>query len=130
MARILVTTLFIGYLISMFVSTHLPTATVAPTVDVIGDKRVHLLSFAVLSFLCVLTLWMWRKTLSAPQLLCWGIAAVTAYAIFDETTQPLFGRNFEWMDLFADVYGLCLGGSSALIAIRYFITPQQIESVR
>jgi len=129
MIRKLVTTLFIGYLISMYISTHVPTASVAPAVDAIGDKRVHLLSFAILEFLLILTLWLWNQPRSNAQRLAWGLLAGAAYAIFDETTQPFFGRSFEWMDLNSDLVGLALGGCLAMFAIPYLTRPKEIKPI-
>lgn len=32
-----------------------------------------------------------------------------AFAVFDETTQPMFSRVFDWLDLAADALGVLLG---------------------
>lgn len=113
----------------MFISTHVPTASVAPAVDAIGDKRVHLLSFAVLEFLFIMTLWSWNQPRSNAQRLAWGLIAGVAYAIFDETSQPFFGRSFEWMDLNSDFVGLALGGCIAFFTIQNLARPKESKPV-
>ncbi len=41
---------------------------------------------------------------------CVGIfAAVTAFGLFDEATQPLTGRDFDWFDWLADSVGAFAG---------------------
>jgi VanZ family protein len=40
------------------------------------------------------------------------------YAVFDETTQPMFSRVFDWLDLAADTAGVLLGLGLIVVARR------------
>lgn len=76
------------------------------------DKLVHFTAYGVLAGLAVYALGKWLasrgRTLSA-----WHAAAIlatiVAYGLLDEFTQPLTGRDFEWLDWAADTGGAACG---------------------
>ncbi len=49
-------------------------------------------------------------------------ACLLAYALFDELTQELVGRSFEWSDFFADAAGAVAGILVAAIWYRWRAT--------
>ena len=115
MLRKLIYAATIAYLVFMFTMTHLPKATVSEPVDAIGDKKLHLLAYAVLGFLLSLSLYSWGIR-SFTGILWLMLLAGMCYAYLDEATQPTFGRDFELMDLVADYGGLLAGFTAFTIA--------------
>lgn len=99
-----------------FTGTHFPHAQV-PGGFSWGDKVVHGTMFFVLASLL---LWAlpdhlrprWRRVT-----LVLGVLLV--YAIFDETTQPMFGRDRDFLDGMADMAG------ATLASIVFFFLPRR-----
>lgn len=83
-----------------FLLTHLPPSSVPSAVSSI-DKLAHGGGYFVLGFLLHRKLKRWLPTLFL----------LFVYSFFDELTQPLIGRSFEWVDLLADGLGGALGVS-------------------
>ena len=90
------------------------------------DKLIH---FAAYTILTLLAFWaaasyprirghLSRSLFSAIGLIL--LAALLAWGLIDEATQPLFGRSFQWNDYAANAIGICAGASAiaAAIALR------------
>src|SRR3954471_4734851 len=90
--------LLVAYWGFALVMTHIPHP--PPLGPQVSDKLIHFLAYGLLSGLLFLTLWMWRPALRYLPLVVLGI--VMAYAAFDELTQPIFGRDCEFLDWAAD----------------------------
>jgi len=81
-----------------FLLTHLPPPSVPSAVSNF-DKLAHGLGYFCLAFLVQLK---GHVTLK-------GLLLILVYAFFDELTQPLMGRSFEFSDLLSDAIGSALG---------------------
>ncbi len=90
-----------------FLVTHLPPPPKSAPM-VLNDKLLHFIGFAVIGILTVWRLGEYRQRLS-PALLAGYFAALAAYGLFDELTQELVGRTFEWGDWIADLLGAACG---------------------
>lgn len=104
-----------SYWISMYVGTHLPRLPQAIAGQ--SDKLMHVGAYAGLAFL--LALWNGsRGSLSMRRIgSLWLLVA--GYGVFDEVTQPLFGRYAEFFDWTADIVGAAIGlGTGWLVADR------------
>lgn len=98
----------------MLVLTHLPE--IPKEYDSgLGDKSEHLIGYMLLSVGLGLSLSASQGPLGWRRL-AMIIAIAATYGAFDETTQPLFGRNCDWYDWVADLQG-CLLGIVAALAI-------------
>ena len=103
-----------AYWLSMLVLTHLPE--IPKEYDSgLGDKSEHLIGYMLLSVGLGLCLSVCRGPLGWRQL-AMIIGIVGIYGAFDESTQPLFGRNCDWYDWLADLRG-CLMGVLAVLGI-------------
>ena len=73
-----------------------------------GGAREHTLGVGVIALLV---------TLCYPRSWAWilGLGAVASLAT--EIVQPYFGRNSQWSDLAADLVGLVIGVSAALLLV-------------
>jgi VanZ family protein len=80
-----------------------------------SDKVVHVVAFAVLSFLFALA-WSLRRPFGWQQFLA-VLAILAAYAAFDEATQPLVQRTADRYDWIADLSG-ALGGLAIFAGAR------------
>ena len=82
------------------------------------DKLVHFTAYGILAALAVYVL---GKLLASRGrgLTGWHAAAiwavVVAYGLLDEFTQPLTGRDFEWLDWAADIGGAACGMLIAMV---------------
>jgi VanZ family protein len=86
----------VPYWVLCFILTHLPPSRALP--EVAGtDKLLHFSGYSLLGFL----LYSFLPLKTLPVLMI--------YSLFDESTQPYFGRDFEWLDLLADNLGGLLG---------------------
>lgn len=111
MKRLSPRTLLAVYWTAAFVVTHLPPFLPKDEDDgpdpLVGpDKVVHFVGFAILAWLLVRVLperWplAWRNAATV------GICA--AYGVFDELTQPPFGRTADANDFLADMLGVAAG---------------------
>ena len=94
-----------------FVVTHVPPLLPRDDDDgpepLIGaDKVVHLIGFAALAFLLANVLGR-RFGRGTATLMTLAIGAI--YGVFDEVTQPMFGRTADPFDWVADLIGLAIG---------------------
>jgi len=108
------------YFAAMFLVTHGPLseiqAEIQPMVWILPwDKSIHAAMYGGGAFLCTLLL-----MVSSPMLWpsgffrrrrSWGLLGLglAVYALLDEVTQPVLGRQFEWFDWTADLAGI-VGG--------------------
>lgn len=90
-----------------FLFTHLPPSSVPSAVSSI-DKLAHGGGYFVLGFLLFCNLKRWLPALSI----------LFVYGVFDELTQPLIGRTFEWVDLLADGLG---GAAGVILGMKTFL---------
>ncbi len=96
-----------------YTATHIPAERV-PDLHA-SDKTMHAVGYFVLAAGFLLTLRLYRKPLATRVIWCGVIFA--CYALFDELTQELVGRSFEWLDIAAD-----LAGAAAAISLDAIIT--------
>lgn len=100
---------FVGCTAALLVATHWPGLAVKGPISR-TDLVIHVCVFAAWAFLLGLTGWVkpWRLVLVG-----------VCFAVFDETTQPLFSRVFDWSDLGADIAGVLVGsGVFSLLFVR------------
>src|SRR3954462_7967186 len=104
--RRVLASLLVAYWGFALVMTHIPHP--PPIGPQVSDKLIHFLAYGLLSGLLFLTLWMWRPGWRYLPLVVLGM--IIAYAAFDELTQPIFGRDCEFLDWVAD-------SSAAVVAV-------------
>lgn len=85
-----------------------------------ADKVFHLLAFFGLTGLW-LTLLRDGKTIARHVAIC--VLAVTSYAVFDEVSQPMFGRNMDILDWVADMTGMLLTATSYVVVNHLSVPP-------
>ena len=106
--RMLSTTILACYWLAMFLGTHWPNFKLEQYPQN-TDKVLHLSAYAGLSFLIAVRLSLKRDLRLSDSL--WILAAIVGYSIFDEVTQPPFGRTCDFFDAVADwvggIFGLC-----------------------
>ena len=105
----------VGYVTLHVVGTHIPPGWFpdAPGIEMhVSDKLIHFLSYTGMTLAllaALLTIGKIRRVLLAAKtwwllpVLCLSLAA---FGLFDELTQPLVGRNFDWFDWLANVAGI------------------------
>ncbi len=103
-----------GYWLIMFTGTHWPHVSLEryPTNF---DKVLHFTGYAVFGFL--ITVWISARRKFGLRQFAAGFGVIFAYAIFDEVTQPYFGRDCEFGDMVADWCG-GLSGMAAFSLLR------------
>src|SRR5258705_714639 len=104
--RRVLTSVLVAYWVFALGMTHIPHP--PPLGPVTSDKLAHFLAYGLLTGLLFLALWNWRPGWRYLPLIVLGI--VVAYAAFDELTQPIFGRDCEFLDWVAD-------SSAAVVAV-------------
>lgn len=101
-----------AYWCVLFLATHWPNPFPPGGTPKYPDKLVHFSAYAFLAFLGVFAL-AWVRTEGRERVSVWRslgvLAIVIAYGFFDELTQPLTGRDFEWLDWAADCAGASCG---------------------
>ena len=97
------------------VATHLPPSRM-PKESLVNDKLIHFSVFCVLGMLAAWRFIVERKPPRIRIICCWFLV-FAAYAMVDETTQPLVGRTFEWLDLAADTLGALAGLVAATLIL-------------
>jgi VanZ family protein len=124
----LATAVLACYWLAMFTGTHWPNFSLVRYPQN-TDKLLHFSAYAGLSFLLALRLALKRASaagewLRLPALAMrdtlWIMALIVGYSIFDEVTQPYFGRTCDFFDALAD----WIGGSFGLgvfAAIRWML---------
>jgi VanZ family protein len=122
--RRLATIALAGYWLVMFTGTHWPNLSLAAYPEN-TDKALHLTGYAGFGFL--LALWfsvrptnqgsrpLGRAFLPLKDCL-WILAVVVGYSIFDEVSQPPFGRTCDFWDAVADWGGGLIGVGAFTLA--------------
>ncbi len=108
-ARLLVRIAWIFYTLALLTATHWPGLVVHGPVNW-TDKIIHCGVFFVWTML------LYGAGLVAAGGVCacgrrrliWTAVAGMGFAVFDETTQPMFSRVFDLLDLAADCLGVLL----------------------
>jgi len=100
-----------GYWLLLVLATHWPNPWSSGSGPRYPDKLVHLAAYTVLAFLVVpvvrrLTTGN-KDRVRVAHVISW--VAVAAIGLLDEATQPLTGRDFEWLDWLADSAGAACG---------------------
>ena len=90
------------YWLIMFTGTHWPHVNLQ-SYPTNFDKVLHFTGYAVFGFL--IALWVSTRRKFGLREFAAGFAVIFAYAIFDEVTQPYFGRDCEFGDMLADWCG-------------------------
>jgi VanZ family protein len=129
------------YVALCFAATHLPVPDVSVPQSLLGvpiDKIAHFSMYSLLGFLLSWMLSM--RTVADEQTASrtWFhsllvLTIVGLYGMFDETTQPAFGRTFDMLDWTADMIGAVCGILAFLAARRllrhYFPVPEPLPTV-
>ena len=97
--------------------THLPPSRV-PGGGWINDKVMHLAGYTGLGLATLWALAMLSRRIVGGGVFFGAWLGMLGYALFDEVTQPMVGRSFEWGDLAADAAGAMVGLSLALLLVR------------
>jgi VanZ family protein len=99
---------FVVYTLALLTATHWPGLQIQGPVNR-SDLYIHFMVFSAWAVLLGFSGLVGR---SPSRLLVIGLA----FAILDETTQPLFRRQFDWADLAANAGGILMGtlGMAAL----------------
>lgn len=111
------TALWAVCLMCAFIATHMPPPP-RPAPMIINDKILHFVGFGVLGLLTAWRLGEGQRRITLSLLLGWYLFLVL-YGIFDEGTQELVGRSFEWSDWLADCVGGLVGMLVCLACMRY-----------
>ncbi|HEX4070088.1 MAG TPA: VanZ family protein [Planctomycetaceae bacterium] len=113
----LATAVLACYWLAMFTGTHWPNFSLERYPQN-TDKLLHFSAYAGLSFLIALRLACKRaraagELLRLPSLAArdalWIMAVIVGYSVFDEVTQPYFGRTCDFFDALADWIGGSFG---------------------
>jgi VanZ family protein len=101
-----------GYWLLLALVTHWPNPWPRGKAPAYPDKLVHFAAYVVLAFFA-LPVVAGLASASDPRGLrrCFlmTFVALSSYGLLDETTQPLTGRDFEWLDWLADSLGVFCG---------------------
>lgn len=115
--RTFATVALVGYWLVMFTGTHWPNLSLASYPEN-TDKFLHLTGYSGFGFLLGLRFSLRRKKLDAKSRsraflsvkdVLWIAGIVVGYSIFDEISQPPFGRTCDPMDAVADWIGGAIG---------------------
>ena len=99
----------LGFWLLLVALTHFPNPYPERGEPQHFDKVVHFTLYGVLAALAIRTLTL-RAERGSAIVRCLGVlAAVIAFGLFDEATQPLTGRDFDWYDWLADSLGALAG---------------------
>lgn len=102
--------LFAGAVLGVTVLSVLPM----PQVDGLeSDKINHLIAYAALAFLLVLSLPRDRRL---PRGFWVGLLSLLLYGVVMEVVQHYIGREFDLMDMVANAVGVLLGAGAGLLA--------------
>ncbi len=104
---------FVLYTVALLVATHWPGAVVHGPIE-----RTDLLVHGGVFFVWTCLLWSTRWVGVGTGLggcgclkrrLVWTCVCGLVFAVFDETTQPIFSRVFDVFDVLADWFGVLMG---------------------
>ena len=103
------------YWLALLTATHWPHKFPAEAKPFLSpDKLLHFSAYAGLAFIMAMLFGLRRAERGLRPAGSWlkalGVCLiVSAAGLFDEITQPLMNRDFEWYDWFADTAGSLLG---------------------
>ncbi len=100
------------YWLIMFTGTHWPHVNLE-SYPTNFDKVLHFTGYAVFGFL--IAVWTSTRRKFGLREFAAGFGVIFAYAIFDEVTQPYFGRDCEFVDMLADWCGGTTGMAAFLL---------------
>ncbi|MFG0244932.1 MAG: VanZ family protein [Phycisphaerales bacterium JB052] len=106
---------FAIYSAALLTATHWPGLSVSGPIDR-TDLIIH--AGALCIWTCLFYLARFVGGTCPTRRLIWAGVAGICFAAFDETTQPLFRRVFDWWDLLADSVGVLIGLSLIVGARR------------
>ena len=96
-----------GYTALLVTATHWPGMVINGPIDR-TDLVIHVGAFSTWASLFSLADFFGSCSCGKRRLV-WTLVCGLCFAVFDETTQPLFDRQFDWWDLGADCVGVLLG---------------------
>jgi len=98
-----------AYAVVLVMTTHIPRLHVpfGIATPLPADKLLHFAAYGVLGFLVGLI--SAEARLNPRRIFPRALAVIAAFALLDETTQPIFGRATEPFDWVADLMGACAG---------------------
>ena len=97
---------FVLYTTALLTATHWPGFSVSGPIDR-TDLVIHCGAFCIWACLFYLARFV-GGTCPTRRLIWTGVVGI-CFAAFDESTQPLFQRVFDWWDLLADCVGMLFG---------------------
>jgi VanZ family protein len=112
--RLAASMVLIVYWLIMFTGTHWPHVSLEGYPSNF-DKVLHFTGYAGFGFL--IAVWVSTKRPFGRRDFAAAFAVIFAYAIFDEVTQPYFGRDCEFLDMVADWIG-GLSGLGVFLVLR------------
>jgi len=105
---------FILYTLALITATHWPGLAVKGPFSRI-DLVIHCGAFGLWTLLLGGTGWIKSSCCVRRKALVVGLVGI-AFGWIDETTQPLFSRVFDWLDIAADMTG-AIGASLVLLIV-------------
>lgn len=105
---------FVVYTLALLTATHWPRLQIQGPVNR-SDLYIHFMVFSAWTVLLGFSGLVGR---SPGRLLLIGLA----FAVLDESTQPFFDRQFDWLDLAANAGGILMG-TLAMAALWRVLTP-------
>ncbi len=100
-----------------FVATHVPPPA-GPLPIVVRDVWLHFVGFVVLGMVTIWRIAGGGARISVRAAGGWFLGLV-AYGLFDEVSQELVGRTFQWTDWAADGAGAAVGVLAAVVWSRW-----------
>jgi len=97
---------FVLYTLTLLTATHWPGLAIKGPFSR-TDLIIHAGAFGLWTLLLGATGWVQSKTCIRKQTLKVALIGI-AFSVFDETTQPMFNRVFDLLDLAADAVGAVL----------------------
>lgn len=107
----------VAYLTALALSTHMPTASLP--IRITNDVACHFVAYFGLGVVVWLALVAKMRFTVATSCAAWALVA--ALGVLDETTQPWFGRAFQWKDIAADSIGAACATAIAHVRYRWVI---------
>lgn len=95
------------YTLALLTATHWPGLAIRGPINRI-DLVIHCGVFCIWTCLLFASRLFTVGDCMKRRLIWTGVAGL-CFAVFDETTQPLFSRVFDWWDLLADAVGVLIG---------------------
>jgi len=97
------------YWLVLFLATHWRNPWPRGGTPSYPDKLVHFTAYGILAGLAVYAIGNRLSVRGLAKRAAAILAVVIAYGLLDEFTQPLTGRDFEWLDWAADIGGAVCG---------------------